>query len=41
MFTGWPGVKRTKVFFILPLKFFTVDSEKASNGITIGGAVIY
>jgi hypothetical protein len=41
MFSWSPGIKGAQVFFILSLKFFSVDPEKPSDGMAVGGAVIY
>jgi len=41
MFPRIPGIKATQVFFILSLKFFTIDSKEATNGMAIGSTVIY
>ncbi|WP_262498022.1 hypothetical protein [Flavobacterium sp. 103] len=41
MFAWSPGVKGTQVLFILSLKFFTIDTEEASNGMAISSAAIY
>jgi len=41
VFSWSPSVEGTQVFFILSLKFFAVDSKEASNGMTIGSAIIY
>jgi len=40
MFAWSPCSKRAQVFFILSLKFLSVDPKEASNGVAIGRAVI-
>jgi len=41
MISWSPCSKGTQVFFVLSLKFLSVDPKETSNGMAIGSAVIY